>query len=65
MISKQQIMQEWRNFVRCREHMVRLYTQQPDDHPDTSFADHSHSVLLPPGSPVRAPASIVMLMSDL
>ena len=65
MISKQQIMQEWRKFVQCREHMVRLYTQQPHDDPDTLFADHPHSVLHPPGSPVRAPASIVMLMSDL
>lgn len=60
MISKQQIMQEWRKFVQCREHMVRLYTQQPHDDPDTAFSD-PHSVLYPPGSPARAPASLVDL----
>jgi hypothetical protein len=59
MISKQKIMQEWHRFVRCREHMVRLYTKQPDDDPDTPFAD-PHSVLLP-GSPARAPASLYEL----
>jgi hypothetical protein len=65
MISKQQIMLEWRKFVRCREHMVRLYTQQPHDDPDTPFADHPHSARYPPGSPARAPASLATLMSDL
>ena len=58
MVSKQKIMQEWREFVRRREHMVRLYTRQPDEDKGTPFADHPHSALYPPGSPARAPASL-------
>jgi len=65
MVSKQHIMQEWREFVRRREHMVRLYTPQPDEDPDTPFAEHPHSALHPPGSPARAPASLALLFSEL
>ena len=65
MVSKEKIMQEWREFVRRREQMVRMYTKQPAGDPDTVFADHPHSAPHPPGTPARAPASLASLMSDL
>ena len=60
MVSKEKIMQEWREFMRRREDMVRMYTKQPRDDHDTPFSSP-----YPPGSPARAPASLPMVMSDL
>ena len=65
MVSKEKIMQEWREFVRRREHMVRMYTKQPAADRDTPFPEHPRPAPHPPGSPARAPASLAALMSDL
>lgn len=60
MLSKQQILQEYRNFVERREAMTRAYTQQRPPAIDVDCAaDVPPADALPRApSAVRAPASL-------
>jgi hypothetical protein len=60
MLSKQQIMQEYRAFVALREDMTRAYTKQHPPALDVHCAAdvQPDKALPPPPSAVRAPASL-------
>ena len=60
MLSKQQIMQEYRSFVDRREAMTRAYTTQPPPAIDVDAAASvpPDAALPAPPSAARAPASL-------
>ena len=60
MVSKQMIMSEWREFVRRKDAMTEMYTQdrQLQENRDAELSPRYGPGVLSPGSPARAPASL-------